>query len=445
MTAFWSLFEVIVPIGSAIVLFFSLNRLKFSFRAIFVAIALRVPVAIFIATANLLLSNQFFSYLIEPLYGLVLAIVFLSPLPKISLVFYGLFPFTLWNLFYRSISYFILPVFGLSVGAIVDNLIYELSVIGSLCLVLFFFKWLRYDFAKLRTNIIDEADYHVLFRINCAMVIYHALMQLLTYLDYENILVTIDYRRLILVTYLIIFMGFIKQLDTHLKNKLQEQLIFQQNLQLHNLENYSKHIEELYREVRGFRHDYANLLTTLRLGIESNDMSQISTIYDTVLKDSSKRFRHRKYDVGRLMNIKDSALKSLLAAKFVQATEKNVSVTLEVPDKIKPQGMDLVDFITIVSILCDNAIEAAVDAMVPKVTIAFLSLDNKQMFIIENSIKEESIDISKVYSFGYSTKGSDRGIGLYNVMKMIEDYPNISLTTKSQNYKFSQVLEIGIR
>ena len=424
-----------------IVLFFKINHLKFSFKDILLALALRLLLAILLTSLNRILLYDVFSYLDEPLYGILLAFVFLKSLPKTLLVFYGLFPVTLWNLFYRSISYFIFPFLDHNLNIAQFGLITYLRDVFGLILVFLFLKWLQYDFIKIRTNFIDDADRRVLYLTNLDMVVYYLIMQLLIYLEYEHSIKTIAYRQLILVVYLIIFMGIMKQLDTHLREKLQQKLDFQKQLQLNEMGNYSNHIEELYREVRGFRHDYVNLLTTIRLGIEENDMRQIEEVYNSVLKDSYKRLRDSKYDVGRLINVKNSALKSLLSAKIMQATDKNLSVTLEVPESIEPKGMDLVDFITVVSILCDNAIDAAI----PKVNIAFFNNGERQMFIVENSIKEESINISDLYSFGYSTKGSNRGVGLYNVMKILEHYPNVSLNTKSHCYKFCQVLEIGIK
>ena len=299
-----------------------------------------------------------------------------------------------------------------------------------MCLdVLFFLKWLRYDFVKLRTDILVDKDKRILYLTNWAMIVYYLLISILTYLEYEKGIATIEYRQLILVVYLVFFMGIIKQLDFHLRKKLQEELNFQQDLQLRNLEMYSNQVEELYREVKGFRHDYANLLTTLRLAIEDNDIEQIKDIYQSVLKDSHKQLRASKYDIGRLVNIDNSALKSLLASKFLQANDNNILVSLEVPEVISPQGMDLVHFITIVSILLDNAIEATVEAREPKLTIAFLRGNDKQVFIIENTTKEEWVNLSEVYDLGYSSKGENRGIGLSNVMKIIERYPNASLNT----------------
>ncbi|MEI4334651.1 GHKL domain-containing protein [Streptococcus suis] len=436
--------EAIVSLGSLIVLFFSVNRLKYSIRSILLVILIRLPVAALFATLNQLFSNTFFAYFDIPLYGLLLAIVFLRPLPKTILIFYALLPFTLNNLFYRMVNYFVLPLFGQSPGIIEVTPTFVFVNLLSTLSVLLFLGWLRYDFVKLRTDNLAAEDKRILYMTNWVMFAYYLLMQTLTYLEYDIGLPTMAYRQFILVIYLVIFMGVIKQLDLHLREKIQEQFDFQQALQLKNLEDYSNQIEELYREVRGFRHDYSNLLTTLRLGIEENDMVQIKDVYQSVLKDSHKQLRTSKYDIGRLVNIDNSALKSLLASKFLQANDNNVSVSLEVPEVIKPQGMELVDFITIVSILCDNAIDAAIDAATPKVTIAFLTVNDKQMFIIENNTKEERVDLSELYAFGHSSKGEGRGIGLYNVMKILELYPHVSLNTTSASYLFCQSLEIGL-
>ncbi|MGT2799999.1 sensor histidine kinase [Streptococcus marmotae] len=436
--------EAILSNGLVIVLFFAINRIRFSSRSIFIALALRVLIAVILATVKQVMPNNLLYYLDLPLYCLLLSFVFLKPLPKTLLIFYGLFPLTLWNLFHRINSYFILSLLEQGKISSLNDSLYYFSALLSLVFVFLFLKWSQYDFIKLQTSLIDLKDQRVLYRTNWAMVIYYVLMQFLTYLEYDEGIMTIDYRRLILVVYLIIFMGLIKQLDRHVREKLQKKLQLQQTLQLSNMENYSHHVEELYREVRGFRHDYANLLTTLRLSIEDDNISQIKEIYETVLKDSHKRLRNPKYDIGRLMNIPNSALKSLLAAKFMQASENNISVTLEVPEVFEPRGMELVDFITIASILLDNAIDAAIGTTVPKINIALLQVDDKQMLIIENSMKEEVIDTSEIYSFGTSSKGSNRGVGLYNVMKILEHYPLTSLNTTSQDYTFCQILEIGL-
>lgn len=436
--------ESLVSFISIGVLFFGMNYLRYSLPSLLVAISLSIPVALLLVTLNTLLANDFSSYFDLPLYGLLLAIVFLRPLPKTLLIFYALFPFTLENIFYRMITYFVLPLFGQLPGVIENTPTFVFTTLLSLLAVFFFVKWLGYDFVKLRMDNIRLEDKRLLYLTNWTMVVYYFLMQTLTYLEYDVKLSTMAYRQLILVLYLVIFMGVIKQLDVHLQKQLQEQLDFQQALQLKSLKDYSKQVEELYREVRGFRHDYANLLTTLQLAIEDNDMVQIKDIYQSVLRDSHKRLRSSKYDIGRLVNIDHAALKSLLASKFLQAQEHHISVSLEVPEVLKPQGMELVDFITIVAILCDNALDAAIDATNPKISLAFLVDENRQVFLIENTTKEETVDLSNLYSFGHSLKGKDRGLGLYNVMKILERYPSVSLNTTSHSHHFCQSVEIEL-
>ena len=309
-------------------------------------------------------------------------------------------------------------------------------------IVLVFLKWLDYDFANLRKEILDKDFQKFLTEINWIMGAYYLVMQSLSYFEYEQGIQSTTVRHLILVFYLLFFMGVIKKLDTYLKEKLQEKLNQEQTLRYRDMERYSRHIEELYKEVRSFRHDYTNLLTSLRLGIEEEDMEQIKEVYDSVLKDSSQKLQDNKYDLGRLVNIRDRALKSLLAGKFLKAREKNIVFNVEVPEEIQVESMSLLDFLTIVSILCDNAIEASVEASQPHVSIAFIKNGVQETFIIENSIKEEAIDVSEIFSFGVSSKGEDRGVGLYTVMKIVESYPNASLNTTCQDQVFRQVLTV---
>ena len=363
-------------------------------------------------------------------------------LPKKLLFFYGLFPMILVNLFYRGVSYFVLPFWGQEIVDKDSNPIFLLMTIFVCFIVLVFLKWLDYDFTNLKKDIFDKGFQKSLTKINWIMGAYYLVIQTLSYFEYEQGIQSKTVRHLILVFYLLFFMGVIKKLDTYLKDKLHERLNQEQDLRYRDMERYSRHIEELYKEVRSFRHDYTNLLTSLRLGIEEEDMEQIKEVYDSVLKDSSQKLQDNKYDLGRLVNIRDRALKSLLAGKFLKAREKEIVFNVEVPEEIQVESMSLLDFLTIVSILCDNAIEASAEASQPHVSIAFIKNGAQETFIIENSIKDEGIDISEIFSFGVSSKGEERGVGLYTVMKLVETYPNTSLNTTCQNQVFRQVLTV---
>ena len=443
MNIAWILLYFLVINGLEIVIFFKVDGIGLTFERIFEAFLLKFLLGTIFATFQFLDVSEYLSYFIEPLFGICLSFLLLRGLPKKILIFYGLFPMILVELFYRGVSYFVLPF--LEQGQLYND--YSFT---WLCIIIFnffislaFLRWLDYDFTSLRKEmILDKGFQKSLTTINWIMGGYYLVMQSLSFFEYEQGIQSTTVRHLILVFYLLFFMGMIKKLDTYLKEKLHERLDQEQALRYRDMERYSRHIEELYKEVRSFRHDYSNLLTSLRLGIEEEDMEQIKEVYDSVLKDSSEKLQDSKYDLGRLVNIRDKALKSLLAGKFLKARDKKIVFNVEVPEEIQVEGMRLLDFLTIVSILCDNAIEASVEASQPHVSIAFLKNGAQETFIIENSIKEEGIDISEIFSFGASSKGEERGVGLYTVVKIVESHPNTSLNTTCQNQVFRQVLTV---
>ena len=442
MNIAWILLYSLIINGLEIVMFFKVDGIGLTFDRIFKAFLLKFLLAAIVTTFKFLVLTDYLSYFIEPLFGISLSLILLRGLPKKLLFFYGLFPMILVNLFYRGISYFVLPFLGQEQVHDDYSLIWLCIIIFNFFISLAFLKWLDYDFTNLRREILDKAFQKSLTKINWIMGAYYLVIQNLSYFEYEQGIQSKTVRHLILVFYLLFFMGIIKKLDTYLKDKLHERLDQEQALRYRDMERYSRHIEELYKEVRSFRHDYTNLLTSLRLGIEEEDMEQIKEVYDSVLKDSSQKLQDNKYDLGRLVNIRDKGLKSLLAGKFIRAREKDIVFNVEVPEEIQVEGMRLLDFLTIVSILCDNAIEASVEVGQPHVSIAFLKNGAQETFIIENSIKEEGIDISEIFSFGVSSKGEERGVGLYTVMKIVESHPNTSLNTTCQNQIFRQVFTI---
>ena len=442
MEIVWKIVYTFLVSGLELFIFFKVDGIALTLERVFKSFLFKILLAVAFVTISYIVGNNYLSYFVDPLYGIGLSFLLLKGLPKKLLFFYGLFPMILVNLFYRGLSYFVLPFLGQ--GQLHDDysLIWLCIIIFNFFISLAFLKWLDYDFTSLRKEILDKAFQKSLTKINWIMGAYFLVMENLSYFEYAYDIQSKTVRHLILVFYLLFFMGIVKKLDTYLKDKLHERLDQEQALRYRDMERYSRHIEELYKEVRSFRHDYTNLLTSLRLGIEEEDMEQIKEVYDSVLKDSSEKLQDNKYDLGRLVNVRDRALKSLLAGKFIKAREKNIVFNVEVPEEIQVEGMSLLDFLTIVSILCDNAIEASIEASQPHVSIAFFKNGAQETFIIENSIKEESIDISEIFSFGASSKGEERGVGLYTVMKIVESYPNASLNTTCQNQVFRQMLTV---
>lgn len=81
------------------------------------------------------------------------------------------------------------------------------------------------------------------------------------------------------------------------------------------------------------------------------------------------------------------------------------------------QGDEVYDFLTIMSILCDNAIEAHGSPDQPHVSITFFK-NGAQGLVIETPSKEGASIFSEIFSFGPVLKGRERGVGLYTSWRL---------------------------
>lgn len=212
--------------------------------------------------------------------------------------------------------------------------------------------------------------------------------------------------------------------------------------QLRSLSDYSQHIEHLYQEIRSFRHDYVTILSSLASAIEDKNMEAVESIYTSVLADTGKSFYQEKYEIGNLSRLTNSAIKSVISAKLREAQHEGIAVTVEVEEMIDAPPMDILDYITLLSVFLENAIEAAKVSDSPELILAYFKENGIYHLIIENSTAEESVSMTRLFVKGYSTKGANRGLGLFKVKEILNRYPHVSLNTRSSAYRFKQSLEV---
>jgi two-component system sensor histidine kinase AgrC len=209
--------------------------------------------------------------------------------------------------------------------------------------------------------------------------------------------------------------------------------------QLVQLKEYAAQLEKIYDEFRGFRHDYANILLTLEDGIYREDWDQVKHVFENTVKPTGQFLRKNEYSFVKLRNLHISEVKSILAAKIMLAQQMKIDVSLEIEDPVHSIPMELISFTRILSILLDNAIEAAVATKERRLWIVLLKDSGALRLIIENS-SEETVDLRSLGERGYSTKGEGRGLGLFNVQQMLNDHKYASLESENQPHVFSQTL-----
>lgn len=190
---------------------------------------------------------------------------------------------------------------------------------------------------------------------------------------------------------------------------------------------YSQRINKQFDNFRRERHDIKNLLLGVQGYIKDgeNDKAEkmLSTFLDTNISD-----KHYLDVDNALSKLQISGLRNLIKEKAYQIVEQRILLAIEINNEISSLPGSEVKTARIIGILLDNAIEATKNQKKPYVQIALLQHDeNLYELIVANSLGAP-VDINKAMKFEHSTKQGHQGIGLSNVMKLVDH---------DQHYSFS--------
>lgn len=207
--------------------------------------------------------------------------------------------------------------------------------------------------------------------------------------------------------------------------------------------DYVDRLEALHDELANFRHDYINILLTLDESIRTKNLNQIEQTYYGVIAPTKDLMTNRELDIVKLANVKQAEVKSVLSVKVFEAQQENVQMLIDIPHPIAQMPVAPVKLIRIISILLDNAIEAAARSDERKIKLAFFEKDEEVYFILQNSTDEEEINLHTIYKKHYSTSGQqERGYGLHSLQQLIQEMKKATLETSFERGVFSQILKI---
>ena len=229
-------------------------------------------------------------------------------------------------------------------------------------------------------------------------------------------------------------------MNSHKEQMEKEIALKQKKFEQKHLQNYTDEIVALYNEIRGFRHDYAGMLVSMQMAIDSGDLQEIDRVYNKVLVKANHKLRSDKYTYFDLNNIEDSALRSLVAQSIVYARNNGVEFTLEVKDTITKLPIDLLDLVRIMSVLLNNAVEGSADSYKKQMEVAVIKMETETVIVIQNSCKMTMTPSGDLFALGFSTKGRNRGVGLNNVKELLDKYNNIILETEMEGSTFRQII-----
>lgn len=221
-------------------------------------------------------------------------------------------------------------------------------------------------------------------------------------------------------------------------------IVEKRNEEIEELELYNQNLNELYDNVRAFRHDFGNIVQAMGGYINAEDTTALKVMYKDLLNECQE---NNELELLNPELINDPAIYNIINHKYNKAKKENIKMNIEILSDIEKLKIDTYEFSRMLGILLDNAIEAAKKGKEKIIELKIIEemTFNRNVMIVKNTYNNEKIDFKKLYEKGYTTKQeSDQrhGLGLWEVQKIINKNDNLRLATSIEGKFFKQQLNI---
>ncbi len=185
---------------------------------------------------------------------------------------------------------------------------------------------------------------------------------------------------------------FSKRIDRQLE-------AYQQEL----VETHYREVDNMYRQMRGWRHDYRNHIQTMKAYAAAENWEAIRNYLDLLDEDLTT--------VDTVIKTGNAMTDAILNSKISLAKSKGIQVIADahIPVKLRSSEIDLC---CILGNLFDNAIEASLPLPAEKRLIrVYMDMKNTQLYISFTNFTAGK-KLVKIGSRFRSTKGQGHGFGL---------------------------------
>ena len=202
--------------------------------------------------------------------------------------------------------------------------------------------------------------------------------------------------------------------------------------------------EGMIDKYRISNHENKNELLTLRNLISKKNTKALKYI-DEIINDKIKDNEKIMYKTSK---IPEGGLRATIYAKLCTMDELGIKYSLDIAKDIRTVDLinmkeDIVlNICKILGVFLDNAIEAVKDLKTKHIGIEIYLMDGDLCVDITNNY-EGKLDMNKIGSSKYTTKGGNHGYGLSLVNQIISDYPDVFENEKSiTKNTFTQKIKI---
>lgn len=177
------------------------------------------------------------------------------------------------------------------------------------------------------------------------------------------------------------------------------------------IETHYREVDNMYRQIRGWRHDYRNHIQAMKAYAASEDWDAIKRYLDLLDEDLTT--------VDTVIKTGNPMTDAIFNSKISLAKSKDIKVIADahIPVKLKLSEIDLC---CIVGNLFDNAIEASMKLPEEQRVIrVYMDMKNTQLYISFTNFTAGK-KMKKEGKLFRSTKGEGHGFGLVRIDAIVE-------------------------
>ena len=179
------------------------------------------------------------------------------------------------------------------------------------------------------------------------------------------------------------------------------------------IETHYREVENMYRQIRGWRHDYRNHIQMMKVLAANGDMDALKAYLDELDTDLNT--------VDTVVKTGNPMADAILNSKISLARSRNIptQVDAHIPVKLKMSELDLC---CIIGNLFDNAMEASMALPEEKRMIrVYMDMKGTQLYISFTNFTAAK-KLSKVGKGFKTSKGEGHGLGLVRVDDIVSRY-----------------------
>ena len=179
------------------------------------------------------------------------------------------------------------------------------------------------------------------------------------------------------------------------------------------IETHYREVENMYRQIRGWRHDYRNHIQMMKVLAANGDMDALKVYLDELDTDLNT--------VDTVVKTGNPMADAILNSKISLARSRNIptQVDAHIPVKLKMSELDLC---CIIGNLFDNAMEASMALPEEKRLIrVYMDMKGTQLYISFTNFTAAK-KLSKVCKGFRTSKGEGHGFGLVRMDDIVSRY-----------------------